>query len=105
MTRFFCIIIHHRLINTKCPSYHCKNDDVFFTISCGDIIIKYNNYKYFFDKINKKIIDEEYNNFIKKDLIDKMFKYEKNYFETIETFHNFIKLLLTIPQIWYRFIY
>ena len=25
MTRFFCIIILHRLINIKCPNYHCKN--------------------------------------------------------------------------------
>lgn len=83
----------------------CKNNTTYFELNCKDVNIMYDDYELFTEKINKKIIDEEYNKIFNDDLISKMYELTKKNFKSKKTFEGFIKLLLTIPKIWYGFVY
>ena len=82
-----------------------KNSTTYFIVSCENINVKYNEYMLFDKKLDKKIIDNEYNKIFDDIIIDKMYELTKNNFESKKTFEGFIKLLLTIPKIWYCYVY
>lgn len=82
-----------------------KNDTTYFELNCENINIKYEEYILFDRKLNKKIIDEEYNKIFNDDMINKMYKLTKKNFKSKKNFEGFIKLLLTIPKIWYGYVY
>lgn len=84
-----------------------KDDKVYFTINFGNGIKKilYENYELYDDNFKKKIIDTEFNKLFNDNLINQIFEHEKNNFVSKETFIIFVKLLLTIPKIWFKYIY
>jgi hypothetical protein len=94
----------------------------YFVITCDGVEYMYgneypdgeNNCDLFDNGLRENIINIGYNDIMNnkrndkdtnKDNFKKMYTHVKNDFKNKETFKNFLKLLITIPQIWYKYIY